>query len=143
MTQQDCVFQIQEMLPILPEDWRLEIYNQDGDYSIQAYCFRGDRQGTEGYVHNPKELRLLCARSIDIVKIYDNGGETFDRYTIYLGDEMDGKYDCLCMSNDPLSPNGVCMHSTGQLGEHNGSEIALEDLPLIHQTILKAYDYGS
>jgi len=64
-----------------------------------------------------------------ILAIYDNGGKTIDRYTVYY-DEMwsPSCNSCLCMSDDPFYPLGVCQHSGGQLGDHNGKQITFEQL---------------
>ena len=55
------------------------------------------------------------------VKIYDNGGETVDRFTIVIG------CDIVCMSNNPLSPQGVNTHmgSYGHLADRSkwGEEV--------------------
>ncbi len=51
------------------------------------------------------------------IKVYDNGEETADRYTVVLGSEMH------LMSEDANMPNGICMFlgqyrpkDKGQLG---------------------------
>lgn len=38
------------------------------------------------------------------LKVYDNDGKTFDRYTIIIDDEVIG------VSLNPDSPNGFCCH---------------------------------
>lgn len=68
-----------------------------------------------------------------ILAIYDDGGKTFDRYTVYFNQiekENPKEYLCLAMSERPFSPQGFCQHSSGQLGRHNGKKIELKDLPL-------------
>jgi hypothetical protein len=67
--------------------------------------------------------------------IYDNGGKTVDRYTVYfdiIEKQQSGIifYSCLGMSEKPFHPCGICQHSSGQLGRHNGKRIELKDLPL-------------
>lgn len=73
-----------------------------------------------------------------ILRIYDNGGKTVDRYTVYFNvRHAPGKrvvwnqsyLTCLSMSENPFSPQGFCRHGQGQLGSHNGKRITLEDLP--------------
>lgn len=69
-----------------------------------------------------------------ILAIYDNGGKTADRYTVYFDIPekiQDGKqwYQCLGMDNSPFHPQGIGMHSSGQLGRHNGKRIAFKELP--------------
>ncbi len=58
------------------------------------------------------------------MKIYDNGGKSFDQYTLILGEG-----EALFMSVNPLQPNGVCMHGEVKEGPHLGSEVKFEDLP--------------
>jgi hypothetical protein len=72
--------------------------------------------------------------STEIKVVYDNGGKTIDRYTVYFNsynEIIDGKpvYDCLGMNERPFHPLGFCNHSTGILGNHNGKRIAFEQLP--------------
>ena len=69
-----------------------------------------------------------------ILAIYDNGGKTIDRYTVYydfIEQEKNGKvfYNCLCMSENPFHYMSVCQHSSGMLGRHNGKRITFEQLP--------------
>ena len=65
------------------------------------------------------------------VACYDNGGRSFDRYTVvYLGvRETPGSYACLAMSEHPFAHNGFGQHSNAQLGRHLGKRIAFADLP--------------
>jgi len=64
------------------------------------------------------------------IKIYDNGGETFDRYTvIYIGSHYNGFYSCLGMSENPFSPQGYGQHGSCTDGPHLGKEIQFEDIP--------------
>lgn len=66
-----------------------------------------------------------------ILAIYDNGGKTFDRYTVYFDQkEKENQYLCLGMSERPFHPQGFGQHSSGQLGRHNGKKIELKDLPV-------------
>jgi len=73
-------------------------------------------------------------KALKVIAVYDNGGKTIDRYTVYYNDVecvKDGKkmYSCLGMNAAPFHPQGVGMHGCGQLGRHNGKRIKLEDLP--------------
>lgn len=66
------------------------------------------------------------------IRIYDNGGATFDRYTVIYMDEPErkpGTYNALCMSADPFSPLGFCQHSIAMPGRHLGKRIRWEELP--------------
>ena len=76
-----------------------------------------------------KKMKAKMQLLNQIKAIYDNGGTTLDRYTIYLKTENNGFYDCLCMSLDPTHPLGFSQFSTGQLGKHNGTQIKFNDLP--------------
>jgi len=70
-----------------------------------------------------------------ILRIYDNGGKTIDRYTVYYDDSYvshngEKLFNCLAMSDNPFHPQGFCQHSGGQLGRHNGKRITFDQLPL-------------
>ena len=73
------------------------------------------------------------------VKIYDNQGETFDRYTAAYTDWEGAKpYYCAmrCMSSDPFSPNGFGQMSEGEPGAHIGKRIKFSDLPELCQKLV-------
>jgi hypothetical protein len=73
-----------------------------------------------------------------IKAIYDNGGKTLDRYTVYYDEkEKSGMYTCLGMSERPFHPQGFGQHSSGQLGRHNGKRIKFEALPAQCQRAVK------
>lgn len=65
------------------------------------------------------------------MKIYDNRGKTFDRYTVVYLDEPEGPglFACRSMSAQPYSPQGFCQMSTAMVGKHLGTVISLSDLP--------------
>jgi len=72
------------------------------------------------------------------IKIYDNGGETFDRYTVvYIGSYYNGFYYCLGMSENPFSPLGYCEHGLCTDGPHLGKEIDFEELPEYCQIVVR------
>jgi hypothetical protein len=77
-----------------------------------------------------------------IAAIYDNGGETFDRYTVCLG-ETDARNlgECLGMSEIPTHPQGFCQHGYADFGPHLGRKIGLADLPIECQKVLEDCDY--
>lgn len=71
-----------------------------------------------------------------VLAIYDNGGETADRYTVYYRkpqgwpEGFRGRYfPCVGMSAHPFHPQGVGMHDEGMPGEHNGRRIQFRALP--------------
>lgn len=55
------------------------------------------------------------------MKIYDNGGKTLDRYTIFL-DESDN-----CIGSDERGM-GFYQHTTGTRGRHLGKIVPVESL---------------
>lgn len=65
-----------------------------------------------------------------IIAVYDNEGATLDRYTVYYDvEEKPGFNACLGMNAAPFHPQGIGMHGSGQLGDHNGKRIYFEELP--------------
>ncbi len=81
---------------------------------------------------NPKTLRH--------VRIYDNGGKTFDRYTaVYMNvPEGPGLYACRGMSAHPNHPQGFGLWSSAMPGRHLGRRIKLEELPEDCQKVILA-----
>jgi hypothetical protein len=65
------------------------------------------------------------------LRIYDNGGKSFDRYTIVFLDrpEHGDMLECLAMSENPFHPQGFCQHSMAMLGAHLGKRIRFDQLP--------------
>lgn len=67
--------------------------------------------------------------------VYDDGGKSIDRYTVYYSDRKAWGYDggklwpCVAMNAVPFHPQGFGQHSSGMLGRHNGKRIPFEDLP--------------
>jgi hypothetical protein len=60
MRKEHVLEQLKEMLPLLPEGWRLELYNNGDDwYSIQLYCYSDYRElcGTERIIETVEELQ--------------------------------------------------------------------------------------
>ncbi len=72
-----------------------------------------------------------------MLKIYDNGGKSFDRYTLILGDG-----EALFMSINPLSHNGVCMHGEVEEGQHLGKQVNFENLPEAVQKAIELEKMG-
>lgn len=67
-----------------------------------------------------------------IIAIYDNGGETMDRYTIVFNtyhNWQETLRECLALSNDPNSPQGFSQWSSCQVGKHLGKKLKFEQLP--------------
>lgn len=65
------------------------------------------------------------------VKIYDNGGKSFDRYTaVYMQfPEGRGLYAARGMSERPYHPQGFGQYCTAMPGRHLGRRIAFDALP--------------
>ena len=60
------------------------------------------------------------------MRIFDNGGQTFDRYVVFPW----GNDEALFLSHNCDSPQGVSAYSDGHCaGECYGKEITLADLP--------------
>ena len=56
------------------------------------------------------------------IVVYDNGGKTADRYTVFIGDDVFG------MSDDPTSPQGFNQYSGTtdeiKMGSHLGKKLS-------------------
>lgn len=104
-------------------DWKREIEfraTHATDYEPSGYNLRDRIRHAEYEAHGIK-------------LIYDNGGKTADRYTIYLPElhnhSDDRLFTCLGLSENPDSPQGFSQFSCGHLGLHNGDPVFLSDLP--------------
>lgn len=72
----------------------------------------------------------VTTRKWGIIAVYDNGGKTADRYTVYLKE-----HECLILSSDCNMPNGVNMIEENAYWPHSddGKKITFEQLlSLIH-----------
>jgi len=90
--------------------------------------------------------RKMMASNKDVVRIYDNGGKTFDRFTaVFMKDEeRGGLYGAVGMSEHPFHPQGYGMHCSAVPGQHLGRRIRFQELPedcqkLIAQDIRVGY----
>ena len=74
----------------------------------------------------------------DQVLCYDNGGESFDRYTAVFP-PVEGRWTYLAMSSDPFHPAGFGQH--GELkeapGDYLGTPIEVVDLPISCQKLIQ------
>jgi hypothetical protein len=71
------------------------------------------------------------------IVVWDNGGETADRYTVQIG------RDIYTMSDNPLSPQGVNMYDTTlakneKLCTGLDTKVRVKDLPKEVQRAIKA-----
>lgn len=77
----------------------------------------------------------LNNNNVPHIIVYDNGGKTADRYTVFIREELaKGTYDVYIMSDEPLSPQGVNQysHSVDQaLHDHLGVRVELDRVPFI------------
>ena len=62
-----------------------------------------------------RTARLLPEGQPRYIRVYDNGGESIDRYTVVFTGSRTSQGHCwyLAMSSMPCAPNGFCQH-----GEH-------------------------
>lgn len=76
-----------------------------------------------------------------VVAVYDNGGKTVDRYTVYysrrLMQPVPGFYCGRGMSHNPTHPQGVGMFISGSRGRHNGKRIRWRKLPAECRNVVK------
>lgn len=73
------------------------------------------------------------------IRCYDNGGKTYDRYTVIYMDEPDerGLFSSVGMSEHPFAPCGFGQHGLALPGPHLGKRIKFEDLPEDCQKLVK------
>lgn len=66
------------------------------------------------------------------IRVWDNGGITFDRYVVAYMDEpleRDGTTPMVGMNHEPFHPQGYGQHCSGHPGPHLGTRIRFSDLP--------------
>lgn len=80
---------------------------------------------------NKIEERYGC-----VLRIYDNGGKTFDRYTCVpprwahkYRENPPFLFDAIGSSEHPFHPQGFGMHVTAAPGPHLGKRIHWDELP--------------
>jgi hypothetical protein len=86
--------------------------------------------------------KQLKGSNMKIKSVYDNKGETIDRYSIVFNETEtypNGiKYHTiLTLSHNPSSPQGVSMFGHGLDGKHLGDKIKFSDLPENIQSHIK------
>lgn len=78
-----------------------------------------------------------------MIKVYDNLGESFDRYTVLRTDWPYNRSGTLCqafgMSDNPTHPQGFGQHTGAQDGPHLGKPIKFEELPSACQLAAKHF----
>lgn len=68
----------------------------------------------------------------NLIRIYDNGGKTFDRFTaVYMQcpEKQPNTFEAVGMSERPYAPQGFGQHCTAMPGRHLGKRIKLSELP--------------
>ena len=76
------------------------------------------------------------------LRVYDNGGESCDRYTVLRLDwpETVGCVMAMGMSENPTHPwQGFSQHTSAMDGSHLGKRIAFRDLPTSCQEVAKHF----
>lgn len=74
------------------------------------------------------------------IKCYDNGGATFDRYTVVYLDQPErtpGLYAAVGASEDPFNALGLGQHTTAMPGDHLGREVPFDTLPAPVQQLVR------
>ena len=71
-----------------------------------------------------------------VLRCYDNGGKTFDRYTVvpprWAKEERERNshlFNAIGASEHPFAPQGYGNHTTAQPGPHLGKRVKWADLP--------------
>jgi len=77
-----------------------------------------------------KDLALVIV-NLKNLRFYDNGGKTFDRYTVLYMDCAEGRglYGARGMSANPFHPQGFGQSCAAMPGAHLGKRITFEALP--------------
>lgn len=65
------------------------------------------------------------------VRVYDNGGRSFDRYTaVYVGQPCGGGlFEARSLSHNPFDPQGFNQFTEVRIGPHLGKRVPLSALP--------------
>ena len=102
--------------------------------------------------YEERKNRLLPNGKPRKIRCYDNGGETYDRYTVvYTGNyacKTGGSHWYVGMSGKPFHPQGYGMHGESDIQidypsyKHLGKKISYEQLPEdCQQLVLQDYVY--
>lgn len=74
------------------------------------------------------------------IRIYDNDGKSFDRYTVIFMSEPERQkdtYAALGMSEHPFSPQGFGQHCMAMPGNQLGRRITFAELPKDCQKLVR------
>lgn len=140
-------------IPYTPESLREDYDESESDYEAEFENYSGrnpflDRksdgtdkvEGSDHKAENDRVSRLMPNGIPRYIRCYDNGGETFDRYTVvYTGrytHKTGGSFLYVGMSEKPFHPQGFGQHGESEHqpidsngGSHLGKKIAFKDLP--------------
>jgi hypothetical protein len=119
---------------------RLEELREELRAERISYGEIAELQGLAEYI-DPDDVELLEAAGVpefkeDGIEVYDNGGRSYDRYTVVLtnkANEYDehGRpvFDSLGLSHNPDDPQGFSQWGQALLGPHLGEPVELTNLP--------------
>lgn len=91
----------------------------------------------------PRDFRVVIPRTEIIegqrVRCYDNGGKTYDRYSVLYLDysETRGRVSCRGMSERPTHPQGFGQTTSAVPGSHLGKRILFAQLPAECQAVVR------
>ncbi len=73
----------------------------------------------------------MNTQQLKTLRFYDNGGKTFDRYTVVYMAEFAGRglYCARGMSENPFDPQGFGQYCFAMPGRHLGRRISFDALP--------------
>lgn len=95
------------------------------------------QRGTKTMAHKTKWTAryLMGKHDNENIYLYDNGGKTYDRYTVVFMNRpthANPKYtmfECVGFNDDPFSPLGFGQYCSAMPGRHLGKRIKISDLP--------------
>lgn len=86
---------------------------------------------------------IICNGKREVCRIFDNGGATFDRFTIaFKGYRAAGYgmvYPYFAASENPTHPQGFGQHGESReplTGKHLGQRVSFESLPVAVQSFI-------
>ncbi len=127
------------VLTVYPLLNQLELFN--AETGVVEYWKLGQDLDVRKYKQGQKLVRDEKGFIVNIskVRIYDNSGETFDRYTaVYMEyPERHSKlYAARAMSENPFHPQGFGQYCTAMPGRHLGRRVEFHELPIDCQKLI-------
>ena len=92
----------------------------------------------ECLVEDSFDDRVTCLMAHGDLEIFDNGGETVDRFSVFIGQ------DVFHMSDNALMPTGVNMYAgerhqmTDWLRENQDEKMMMDNVPKLTEQVKKA-----